>query len=94
MHVDLASEGYGPAVPDEEGIGIEGYAAIRGREQQLIDNFGGAQRDKETYPPYGGSSGNIIRGVAIRNPRGIIYDFLATKNYGRVAGFTGKLPFQ
>jgi hypothetical protein len=93
MHSTLDNLGYLSARPDKEGEGIEGYAAIRGREQQLIDNFVGAQKDTENYPLDGGSSGNIIRGVAINNPRGLIYHFYATKNFGRIAGYTGRLPF-
>lgn len=41
--------------------------AIRGREQQLIDHYGGAQSDK-------GTSGNKIRGVSKRNLKRDIYE--------------------
>lgn len=37
--------GFGSAVIDRWAVGVKGYAAIRGREQQLIDLHGGAQSD-------------------------------------------------
>jgi RHS repeat-associated protein len=57
---------FGPPVVDAVG-GITDLAAIRGREQQLIDFHGGAQSD-------GGTSANIIRGVSRSNPRGPFYE--------------------
>ncbi len=39
---------------------VQGYPAIRGREQQLIDLYGRAQSE-------GGTSGNRIRGVGKSN---------------------------
>lgn len=53
----------------------QGYAAIRGREQQLIDFHGGAQSE-------GGTSANRIRGVSKRNPLAEIYDKAATGMFG------------
>ena len=67
--------GFSPAVVDRWATGVEGYAAIRGREQQLIDFHGGAQSD-------GGTSANIIRGVSRKNPLAGWYDGAATANFG------------
>jgi len=92
-HKALRDDGYLDADPDEEGVGVKGYAEIRGREQQLINKFGGAQSDKVNYPPSGGISGNAIRGVARENRFGLLFDFYATQKFGRIAPYTGKLPF-
>ncbi|HWH53221.1 MAG TPA: RHS repeat-associated core domain-containing protein [Gemmatimonadaceae bacterium] len=62
--------GFGPPKVDRWATGVQGYAAIRGREQQLIDANGGAQSD-------GGTSANKIRGVSKRNPLGPIYSAAA-----------------
>jgi len=62
---------------DEAARGLEGYAAIRGREQQLIDGFGGAQSE-------GGRSANLIRGVSRSNPLGPVYQAAAIKMFGPV----------
>jgi hypothetical protein len=51
-------EGFGPAQLDKSSPNA---AAIRGREQQLIDMHGGAQSE-------GGTSGNAIRGIHPNNP--------------------------
>ncbi|MEV0635523.1 polymorphic toxin-type HINT domain-containing protein [Streptomyces sp. NPDC050619] len=80
----MNDQGFGPAVLDQFAEGTlpvaqrhsdPAYQAIRGREQQLIDNFGGAQRQ-------GGTSGNDIRGVAEDNP--LLGTFLnaATRRFG------------
>lgn len=65
----------------DAGYAMMNYAAIRGREQQLIDVNGGAQSEE---PP--GTSGNAIRGVAVENPVGAIFDAAAhviiTPNFG------------
>lgn len=92
-HKVLYNDGYLDATPREEGVGIEGYAAIRGHEQQLIDYFGGAQTDRVNYPPRGGTSGNAIRGVARENRFGLLFHFYATEKFGRIAPYTGILPF-
>ena len=55
-HMNL--QGYGPAVVDKFSIN---RAAIRGREQMLIDANGGAQS-------MGGTSGNAINGISPLNP--------------------------
>ncbi|MBC9730897.1 hypothetical protein [Streptomyces sp. TRM68367] len=80
----MNDKGFGPAVLDKfaeatksvaERHSDPAYQAIRGREQQLIDFFGGAKSD-------GGISGNAIRGVAADNP--LLGTFLnaATKMFG------------
>jgi RHS repeat-associated protein len=67
--------GFGPAVVDQWAYGAQGYLAIRGREQQLIDTHGGARSD-------GGTSANLIRGVGKRNPAAKIYDNAANALFG------------
>lgn len=46
--------------------GIPAYSAIRGREQQLIDFYGGARS-------IGGTSRNMINGISGINPLGPVY---------------------
>ncbi len=75
-HPDRLS-GFGPGVVDEWAQGAQGYAAIRGREQQLIDAHGGAQSD-------GGTSANLIRGVSRANPLAGYFDRAATASFGPV----------
>ena len=80
--------GYGPAVLDQVTTATlpfwdrwndPAYQAIRGREQQMIDAFGGAQgRHGENA---GTHSGNIIRGVRRGNPLGRIYHAAATAEF-------------
>jgi hypothetical protein len=74
--------GFGPPRLDRVGLGFDGIPAIRGREQQLIDFHGGAQSD-------GGSSANVIRGVAKANPRGRYYWGKSNEQFGPLAPFTG-----
>jgi RHS repeat-associated protein len=50
-------DGFGPPLVDRWATGVEGYVAIRGREQQLIDAHGRAQSEQ-------GTSANLIRGVS------------------------------
>jgi RHS repeat-associated protein len=57
-HAALTAAGFGPPVPDRIS---EDYNAIRGREQQLIDTYLGAQS-------IGGFSANAINGVGDFNP--------------------------
>jgi hypothetical protein len=69
--------GYGNPVLDRAVQGYQGYPAIRGREQQLIDFYGGV-----------GSSGvgNSIRGVSQFNP---IYHGASNLYFGPLAPYTG-----
>jgi len=57
------------------------YQAIRGREQQLCDYYGGSQRD-------GGSSGNDIRPVGCTNARRHIYHNAANAAFGQLHAYT------
>jgi len=79
--------GYGGAVVDQEDVGSKkdptAKWAIRGREQQLIDRWGRAQRDDS------GTSGNIIRGVSKYNPAGRLYHQSANSEWGELFRFTG-----
>jgi hypothetical protein len=68
----MGKKDFGPAILDKVGYGDAGKAAIRGREQQLIDANGGAQLDNN------GTSGNLIRGVSKINPFGRGYHDSAT----------------
>ncbi len=68
----MNKEGFGPAVLDKSSSNA---AAIRGREQQVIDALGGA---KST----GGTSGNPINGISPRNPRRDYYMNQAKKEFG------------
>ena len=60
----------------------EGYNAIRGREQQMIDFYGGVGSPKV---------GNSIRGVSKVNPSGKTYWKASTDSFGEKAPFTGYL---
>jgi RHS repeat-associated protein len=90
-HFRLNKLGFSPAILDEVGHGWPiGLAAIRGREQQLIDKNGGAKSDTDNYPG-GGKSANRIRGVSIYNPAGYMYyHLLSNRMYGPLAPYTGK----
>jgi hypothetical protein len=72
--------GYGVPILDRAVQGYQGYPAIRGREQQLIDYYGGV-----------GSSrvGNRIRGVSQFNPAYPIYHEASNLYFGQIAPFTG-----
>lgn len=79
------AEGYGPAQLDEFTVATlpfvarhldPAYQAIRGREQQFIDFFGGAWSDVGEHST---ASGNSIRGVAADNPLGKLYHNMASQ---------------
>jgi hypothetical protein len=61
-----------------------GYAAIRGREQQLIDHFGGVGSPTVQ---------NRIRGVAIGNIFGPGYWIASNVAFGPLSAYTGRDPF-
>lgn len=65
-------DGYGPAVLDKSSTNS---AAIRGREQQLIDAHGGAQST-------GGTSGNKINGISNSNKNRDYYLDQANREFG------------
>lgn len=60
--------------------GAQGYPAIRGREQQLIDSLGGVGSP---------NVGNAIRGVSRFNPLGRIYHGASDAYFGPLAPYTG-----
>ena len=82
IRVDPLAEEYYDTYPqlDRYAKGPSGYAAIRGREQQLIDYYGGIGSP---------NVGNIIRGVSRYNPRGYIFHKTSNAYFGNIAPFTG-----
>lgn len=74
------SQGYGNMKIDKAAVGKDGYAAIRGREQQLIDAYGGVGSPKV---------GNTIRGVSKANRNGRYYHDMSNKKFGNIAPYTG-----
>ena len=71
-HRSKTAEGYGPAQVDRSS---ENKSAIRGREQQLIDQHGGARSS-------GGTSGNEINGVSPTNPKAETYRLESHREFG------------
>lgn len=61
------------------------YWRIRGREQQLIDFYGGAQSD--TGKPY--RTENVVRAVAKDNPLGKRFHAASTTRWGQLHDYTG-----
>lgn len=72
--------GYGNPILDRAVQGYEGYPAIRGREQQLIDSYGGVGSP---------GVGNSIRGVSPYNPAYPIYHGASNLYFGPLAPYTG-----
>jgi hypothetical protein len=68
----MNQHGYGPATPDKSSTSA---AAIRGREQQMIERNGGAQSQR-------GTSGNRINGISERNSNGPACRAAATAEVG------------
>jgi hypothetical protein len=66
------AEGFGPAKLDKSSTSKD---AIRGREQQLIEKYGGAKSQ-------GGTSGNAINGVSPKNANAATYAEAAKKEFG------------
>ncbi|WP_152622246.1 hypothetical protein [Archangium violaceum] len=99
-HIDETDEpkgpGFLPAVLDKFDVGTAvdyakrysdvAYWRIRGREQQLIDSFGGAWSD--TREPH--RTENVNRGVAKDNPLGRLFHDAATKSWGQLYPYTGE----
>jgi hypothetical protein len=92
----MSLRGYGPALPDRSAPATRpfllrhldpAYHAIRGREQQMIDAFGGSIREKGLR---GTRSGNTIRGVKKDHMLGRVYDAAASARFGRIAPYTGR----
>ena len=65
------------------GASFGSYAIIRGREQQLMDNF--------TMRGY--TLGNSIRGVSAFNPLGPGYHFASSITFGQIAPYTGYIRY-
>jgi hypothetical protein len=85
--------GYEDAVVDVQAVGSKrdptAKWAIRGREQQLIDKNGRAQRDVDFFGNPG-TSGNVIRGVSKYNRMGRIYHNQSNLKFGgQIWEFTG-----
>lgn len=72
--------GFTIAVIDNVGYGFFGVDAIRGREQQLIDFYGGIGSSRVL---------NKIRGVSKWNIAGRYYHFQSDSKFGNIAPFTG-----
>jgi hypothetical protein len=99
-HVDEKPEpqsrAFQPAVLDRFAVGTavnysqryedEGYRAIRGREQQLIDHHGGARSDTRPGP---NRTENAIRGVAKDHQFGKIFHEAANRQFGQLHPYTG-----
>jgi hypothetical protein len=66
-------DGFGPAKLDKSSTNKN---AIRGREQELIKNNGGAKSE-------GGTSGNAINGVSPKNPNAKVYENASKKEFGQ-----------
>lgn len=76
----MRAYGYNNPVLDRAVQCYQGYPAIRGREQQLIDSYGGIGSP---------SVGNSIRGVYMFNPAGIIYHQASNMYFGPLSNYTG-----
>ena len=75
--------GYGPAVVNSALVNVgslQGYPAIRGREQQVIDFYGGVGSPMV---------GNSIRGVSQYNPLGPIYWGASNLMFGPLMPYSG-----
>ena len=83
----MTAEGFGPARLDQFANGRIGGAAVRGREQQMIDAFGGARSDPDRRSD--SRSANRIRGVSKLNPKGLIYHAAANAAFGNIHPYTG-----
>lgn len=71
-HSVLNARGFGPARMMQSSTS---RSAIRGQEQRLIDQYGGAQST-------GGTSANSINGVSASNPSGVQYYQDALREFG------------
>lgn len=76
----MRKKGFGRPVVDRFAYGKEGLYAIRGREQQMIDRFGGVGSPRVA---------NSIRGVSKINPYGKKFHDMSNQYFGNIAPFTG-----
>lgn len=79
-HQKLRNKGFGSPQLDVYIQGAHGYSAIRGREQQLIDHYGGVGSHRVA---------NKIRGVSKINPSGRIFHAMSDWFFGNIAPYTG-----
>lgn len=77
----MKAKGFGNPKVDRAIQGAHGRPTIRGREQQLIDYYGGIGSPKVA---------NKIRGVSKYNPTGRIYHNISNYFFGNIAPYTGK----
>ncbi|WP_143144451.1 hypothetical protein [Luteibacter sp. UNCMF366Tsu5.1] len=68
----MNAKGFGPA---QLMYSSSNPDAIRGQEQIMIENYGGARRS-------GGNSGNEINGISSQNPKGEAYRQAARTEFG------------
>lgn len=108
-HVKLTAEGFEPLQLDQQLPATlpkgpreadPSYMAIRGREQQLIDFYGGAWTGRGrggphiTEPGRRSTSRNKIRAVEPFSAEGRAFHFLATLLFGEKAPYTGDDPWR
>lgn len=77
---EMIAKGFGNPRLDVYAKGLDARAAIRGREQQLIDYYGGIGNPKLA---------NKIRGVSKGNRMGIYYHYMSNRYFGNIAPYTG-----
>jgi len=80
QHFILRAAGFTQRNVDRSAKGWLNRGAVRGREQQMIDSFGGVSSPKVA---------NAIRGVAKANPFGRLYHAQSDAEFGNVAPYTG-----
>lgn len=76
----MRKKGFKNPIIDRFVQGASGKPAIRGREQQLIDYYGGVGSSKVA---------NVIRGVSKTNLAGRFYHEMSNYYFGALAPFTG-----
>lgn len=76
----MKAKGFKKPKVDKAIQGIHGKMAIRGREQQLIDYYGGIGNPKVA---------NSIRGVSKLNPGGRVFHMQSNLFFGNIAPYTG-----
>ena len=79
-HYLRRAQGFDKPVVDRWAKGVKGKTAIRGREQQLIDYYGGVGSK---------SVANLIRGVSRYNPNARRYHNASNTYFGNIAPYTG-----
>ena len=76
----MKNKGYGSPKIDVWIQGSMGKPAIRGREQQVMDYYGGVGSSKLGYS---------IRGVSKNNPAGRFFHYESNRHFGKLAPYTG-----